>query len=162
MGTNPSSKVWSRVPLNEANLPVVNVTWNDVQVFIEKLNEKTGKHYRLPTEAEWEFAARGGNNSLGYLYCSGSNVFDEASWLRPNSGHLTHPVGTKKANELGIFDMTGNIWEWCQDYYGDYDSGKQVNPTGTTIGDERVTQFRQWATSVLRDFAIRGYIIDKK
>lgn len=140
MGSNPASEFWKNLPYKEKDLPIANISWNDVQIFIKKLNEKTGKQYRLPTEAEWEFAARGGSKSLQYKYCSGSNDFNEASWLRPNSDHIIHPVGTKKANELGVFDMTGNVWEWCQDYYGKYDSCKQINPMGPIVGNERVTR----------------------
>jgi formylglycine-generating enzyme required for sulfatase activity len=119
------------------DLPVENISWNDVQVFIKKLNALTGKNYRLPTEAEWEFAARGGKESKGYKY-SGSNNIDEVAWYRTNSDNTTHPVGTKKPNELGIYDMSGNVWEWCNDWYSDYSEASQINPTGPTSGTWRI------------------------
>jgi formylglycine-generating enzyme required for sulfatase activity len=109
--------------------PVENVSWNDVQDFLKKLNSKTGKTYRLPTEAEWEYAARGGNSSKGFQY-SGSNDMDSVGWHNGNSDGKTHPVGGKLANELGIFDMSGNVWEWCSDWYNDYSSSPATNPTG--------------------------------
>ena len=111
--------------------PVENVGWEDVQKFIRKLNKKTGKQFRLPTEAEWEYAARGGNQSKGYKY-SGSNNISDVAWYSGNSGSITHPVKMKKANELGLYDMSGNVWEWCQDGYGNYSSKPQTNPTGCT------------------------------
>ena len=119
--------------------PVENVSWNDIQEFIEKLNAKTGKKYRLPTEAEWEYAARGGNQSKGYKY-SGSNNIDEVAWYTNNSGTQTHPVGQKQPNELGLYDMSGNVFEWCSDWYGSYSSGSQTNPTGPANGSRRVVR----------------------
>jgi len=117
------------------NLPVECVSWKDAQVFIAKLNANTGKNYRLPTEAEWEYAARGGKKSNGYKY-SGSNNIDEVAWYDEGNyyGH-THLVGTKKPNELGIYDMTGNVWELCSDWYGEYSADAQTNPTGPAEGD---------------------------
>ena len=111
------------------------VTWNDCQEFIKKLQKLTGKKFRLPTEAEWEYAARGGNRSRGYKY-SGSNNRDEVAWYYSNSGNEPHAVATKKANELGIYDMSGNVCEWCSDWYGEdyYSSSPQVNPTGPSSG----------------------------
>ena len=126
MGNNPSF-------FKGDNLPVENVSWEDIQEFITRLNEKTGRTYRLPTEAEWEYAARGGNKSQGYLY-SGSNNLDDVVWYERNSNYKTHPVGQKQANELGIYDMSGNISEWCNDWYGPYSSSSQTNPTGPSSG----------------------------
>ena len=93
--------------------------------------------FRLPTEAEWEYSARGGNRSKGYKY-AGSDNLDEVGWYRDNSGRHKHPVGEKKPNELGLYDMTGNVWEWCQDWYGKYSSEAQTNPTGPQFGGSRV------------------------
>ena len=130
MGNNPSE-------FKGDNLPVENVNWNDCQKFISKLNLITGKTFRLPTEAEWEYAARGGNKSRGYQY-SGSNNLSDVAWYYKNSGIKTHAVGTKQANELGIYDMSGNVSEWCQDRYGDYSKSSQTNPKGSTSGALRV------------------------
>ena len=139
MGKNPSR-------YKGDNRPVENVSWNDVQKFIKKLNAKTGKKYRLPTEAEWEYAARGGNQSKGYKY-SGSNNRDEVAWYTNNSGKQTHPVGQKQPNELGLYDMSGNVWEWCSDWYGSYSSGSQTNPTGPANGSYRVLRGGGWFNS---------------
>ena len=117
--------------------PVEWVSWNDCQTFISKLNQLTGETFRLPTEAQWEYAARGGNKSKGYTY-SGSNEIDEVAWYRDNSDTTTHPVQTKAPNELGIYDMSGNVWEWCSDWYGDYSSAAQTDPTGPATGSYRV------------------------
>jgi formylglycine-generating enzyme required for sulfatase activity len=130
MGSNPSY-------FKGDNLPVEQVSWSDVQEFIRKLNAQTGKTYRLPTEAEWEYAARGGAQSRRYNY-SGSNTIGDVAWYEANSGDTTHPVGQKSPNELGIYDMSGNVMEWCSDWYGDYDSSSQTNPTGPSSGSDRV------------------------
>ena len=140
MGSNPSSLT------GDDNLPVEHVRWNDVQEFIQKLNAKTGKTYRLPTEAEWEYAARGGKKSLGYTY-AGSNTVGDVAWYEDNSGDKTQPVGQKQPNELGLYDMSGNVWEWCQDWYGDYSSSAQTNPTGPSSGTTRVLRGGSWNCS---------------
>ena len=119
------------------------VSWHDCKEFITKLNELTGKNFRLPTEAEWEYAARGGNKSKGYKY-SGSNTIDDVAWYYDNSGNETHKVKTKLPNELGIYDMSGNVLEWCEDWYGDYSSGSQTNPTGPSSGSYRVHRGGSW------------------
>ena len=124
--------------------PVEGVSWEDIQDFLKKLNAKTGKKYRLPTEAEWEYAARGGNQNRGYKYV-GSNTFYEVLWYDPNSGSKTYPVGGKKSNELGLYDMNGNVWEWCQDWYGAYSSNKQTNPEGPSSGSSRVLRGGGWS-----------------
>ena len=136
MGSNPSS-------FKGDNLPVETVSWDDCQTFIRKLNAMTGKNFRLPTEAEWEFAARGGNNSRGYKY-AGSNNIETVAWYDDNSGSKTHVVGTKSPNELGIYDMSGNVLEWCQDWKGSYSSASQTNPTGASSGSYRVLRGGGW------------------
>ena len=135
MGSNPSH-------FKGDNLPVEMVSWDDVQEFLRKLNAMTGKRYRLPTEAEWEFAARGGNGSRGCKY-SGSNSIDDVAWCYYNSG-CPHAVGTKSPNELGIYDMSGNVWEWCQDWYGSYSRSSQRNPKGPNSGPSRVCRGGSW------------------
>ena len=132
MGSDPNYWI-------DDDLPKYNVSWDDCQEFIRKLNSLTGQHFRLPTEAEWEFACRGGNNSRGYKY-SGSNYIDNVAWYDGNSGDKAHPVATKSPNELGIYDMSGNLWEWCSDWYGDYSSGAQANPKGPYDGSYRVVR----------------------
>lgn len=132
MGNNPSNNKGD-------NLPVDNVSWNDCIDFIKKLNAITGATFRLPTEAEWEFAARGGNASKGFIY-SGSNDINEVAWYAENSADATHPVAQKKANELGLYDMSGNVYEWCNDIYGKsyYKSSPEHNPQGADNGSSRV------------------------
>ena len=127
----------------EDNHPVIHVSWNDAKAYCEWLSRKTGQSFRLPTEAEWEYAARGGNKSRGYKY-SGSNSINDVAWYTSNSGSKTHQVGTKSPNELGIYDMSGNVWEWCQDWYGNYSSGSQTNPTGPSSGSTRVRRGGSW------------------
>ena len=136
MGSNPSY-------FKGDDLPVEKVSWDDCQDFISKLNAMTGKRFRLPSEAEWEYAARGGNKNHGYQY-SGSNILGDVAWYYGNSGPKTHAVGTKQPNELGIYDMTGNVWEWCQDWFGSYSSSPQTNPTGAASGSYRVCRGGSW------------------
>lgn len=133
MGDNPS------VNKNCDDCPVENVTWDMVQAYINKLNVKTGKHYRLPTEAEWEYAARGGVNHSEFNY-SGSANLAKVAWYSINSDGKTHPGGQKQANQLGVFDMTGNVLEWCQDWYGEtyYKHSNSKDPQGPESGTNRV------------------------
>lgn len=131
MGNNPSN--FKGCP----TCPVEQVSWNDTQEFIKKLNQLTGKRFRLPTEAEWEYAARGGRKSKGYKY-AGSNKLDSVAWFSENSDNKTHPVGQKKPNELGLYDMVGNVSEWCGDWFGQYSSIAKINPTGPSSGLYRV------------------------
>lgn len=136
MGSNPAE-------FRGSKRPVENVSWNDCQEFIRKLNAMTGKQFRLPSEAEWEYAARGGNRSRGYKY-AGSNDLSSVAWHDDNSGGQTHEVGSKQPNELGLFDISGNVWEWCQDWYGGYSSSSQTNPTGPSSGSIRVFRGGCW------------------
>ncbi len=131
MGNNPSYFSGCE------NCPVENVSWNEVQEFLAQLNNQTGKNYRLPTEAEWEYAARGGIQSRGFTYCGSDDIL-QVAWCDANSSNQTHPIGHKQANELGIYDMTGNVLEWCSDWYGNYISSSRSNPLGATIGKDRV------------------------
>jgi formylglycine-generating enzyme required for sulfatase activity len=148
IGSNPSSFK------NCEDCPVENVSWNDVQEFIKQLNRKTGKNYRLPTEAEWEYAARGGStgststSSATATKYAGSNSIDEVAWYDNNSGSKTHPVGQKKPNELGLYDMTGNVWEWCSDWYGSdyYKNSPRNNPQGSASGSNRVLRGGSWSS----------------
>jgi len=136
MGSNPSN-------FKGVNRPVETVSWDDCQAFLRRLNSLTGETFCLPTEAEWEFAARGGNASRGYKY-SGSNSIDAVAWYNNNSNGETHPVGQKQANELGLYDMSGNVWEWCADWYGSYSSSSQTNPTGPSSASYRVKRGGGW------------------
>ena len=136
MGTNPSDYTGD-------NRPVENVSWNEAQMFCVKLSELTGKRYVLPTEAQWEYAARGGNKSNGYTY-SGSNTIRDIAVYYDNSGSGHSNVKSKMPNELGIYDMTGNVWEWCSDWYGDYSWSSQTNPQGPTSGSYRVVRGGSW------------------
>lgn len=125
------------------NLPVENISWIDCQEFINKLNALTGHTFRLPTEAEWEFAARGGNKSLGYKY-SGSNDILDVAWIMETS-EGTQPVATLRPNELGIYDMSGNVYEWCSDWFDYYNDGLQTNPKGPASSGYRVTRGGSWS-----------------
>ena len=136
MGSNPSN-------FNGSDLPVESVSWNDCQEFIRKLNQLTGQTFSLPTEAQWEFAARGGNLSKGYKY-SGSGYIDNVGWYKNNSNSKTHSVAQKQPNELGLYDMSGNVWEWCSDWYGSYSSSSQRNPIGASSGSFRVYRGGSW------------------
>lgn len=129
------------------NLPVEKVSWENVQEFITKLNAQTGKQYRLPTEAEWEFASRGGVKCHDYKY-SGSNSVEEVAWMSTNSGGKTHTVGTKSPNELGLYDMSGNVWELCSDWYSAnyYYSSPKTNPQGPETGTSRVVRGGSWGS----------------
>ena len=152
MDSNPSG-------FKGPKLPVENVSWDDCQTFIGKLNAQTGKTFRLPTEAEWEYAARGGKKSKGYTY-SGSNAIGNVAWYSVNSGDITHEVGTKQANELGIYDMTGNVWEWCQDWYGEtyYEKSSTTDPQGPASGTCRVLRGGSWYSNAkFCRVAHRGY-----
>ncbi len=128
MGSNPSFFT------GNLQRPVEQVSWEDCQTFIAKLNQMTGRTFRLPTEAEWEYAARGGNKSGHYVY-AGSNEVYNVAWYGEDE---THAVATKLPNELGVYDMSGNVWEWCHDWYGDYSGDAQTNPTGPASGTDRV------------------------
>ena len=151
MGNNPSH-------FEGGNLPVENVSWDDVEEFISRLNERTGENYRLPTEAEWEYAARGGSRSSGYKY-SGSNDIGDVAWFFNNSDGATHPVGAKIANELGIYDMSGNVWEWVSDWYGNYNDGMQMDPKGPAEGTERVFRGGGWVGGGMHYAAMEARVL---
>lgn len=148
MGQKPTSggSQWSSSYGLGDNYPAYYISWNDCQTFITKLNQLTGQQFRMPTEAEWEFAAKGGNKSQGYTY-SGSNTIGDVAWYTSNSSSKTHPVATKKPNELGIYDMSGNVWEWCSDWYSSsyYTSSAVTDPTGPTSGSYRVRRGGGWS-----------------
>ena len=137
MGSNPSSFT------GNMQYPVEQVSWNDCQEFISKLNALTGENFKLPTEAQWEYAARGGNKASGYLY-SGSNNIGDVAWYYYNSNDKTHAVKTKAPNELGIYDMSGNVWEWCSDWSGSYSSSSVTDPVGPSSGSDRVLRGGNW------------------
>lgn len=140
------------------NFPAYRVSWKDCQAFVKKLNELTGENFRLPYEAEWEYAARGGNKSEGHKY-SGSDVVNDVAWYTSNTYDSgTQPVGTKTPNELGIYDMSGNVWEWCMDWYGDYEDKAIKNPKGKASGNNKVLRGGSWSRgSKLCRIASRGY-----
>jgi formylglycine-generating enzyme required for sulfatase activity len=145
MGVNPSYFIGD-------DLPVQNVSWKDCQIFIEKLNQLTKMHFHLPTEAEWEYVAQGGKKSKGYLYSGGDNI-DDLGWHSQNSKlneTRVQPVGQKKHNELGIHDMSGNVWEWVNDWYDDYTAKTKHNPKGPESGTERVCRGGCWSSSEFR------------
>lgn len=124
--------------------PMYYLNWNDCQDFVKRLNDLTGRSFCLPTEAQWEFAARGGR-TRGYRY-SGGNKLDEVAWYSDNSGGTSHPVKQKAPNALGLYDMNGNVWEWCSDWYGDYEYAPQFNPTGPAEGDFHVLRGASWSS----------------
>lgn len=147
--------------------PVESVSWIVCQKFIRALNRKlrttlAGWKFRLPTEAEWEFAARGGNNSLGYQY-AGSDDLCEVAWCSDNSDDETHSVAELEPNELGIYDMSGNVWEWCQDWYGEYSCSTQANPTGPSDGNYRVIRGGCWDANAFDGrLSFRDIVINDK
>ena len=150
MDSNPSN-------FKGRNRPVEEINWNACHEFLRKLNEETGLQFRLPTEAEWEFAARGGIMSQGYRY-SGSNNLDDVAWYTNNSRGSTHNVKMKQPNELGLYDMSGNVWEWCQDRYNSYSSEAQTNPTGALSGAGYVCRGGSWNDSTNScQVAVRDY-----
>jgi formylglycine-generating enzyme required for sulfatase activity len=125
-GVKKTNGVWAPAS-GKDDYPILNTTWEGANEFCEFYG------WRLPTDAEWEFAAKGGMKSNGFVF-SGNTAIDSVGWYDKNSGNLTHPVGLLRPNELGIFDMTGNVWEWCYDWWAPYDSTFQVNPTGPATG----------------------------
>ena len=139
MGSNPSKYT------GDLRRPVEEVSWDECQEFISKLNQLTGRIFRLPTEAEWEYAARGGSQSKGYIY-AGSNDIDEVAWYESKNGYTTHPVGRKSPNELGLYDMSGNVEEWCKDWYGSYSKEYQMNPQGPASGPFHVCRGGAWSS----------------
>lgn len=128
--------------------PIVNVTYNDAVAYCNWLSEKFGGNWRLPTEAEWEYASKGGSQSRGYIY-AGGNDMDILGWYTDNSGAQTNAVGRKKPNELGIYDMSGNVWEWCRDWYGAYPSSAAANPRGPSSASYRVLRGGSWSLSAV-------------
>lgn len=130
---------WSNVYGMGRKHPAYNIRYVDALLFISNMNELTGLNFRLPTEAEWEYAARGGNQSHGFSY-SGSNDIHLVAWYKDNSNYTSHEIGTKQPNELGLYDMSGNVCEWCSDYYGLYSGENQTNPSGAEFNDERVVR----------------------
>ncbi len=145
MGSKPTSygSQWDSSYGLGDNCPAYYVSWEDCQKFIKELNRLTGRNFALPTEAQWEYAARGGNRSKGYKYSGGNNI-GSVAWYDGDSGSRTHQVAIKLPNELGIYDMSGNVREWCQDWYGDYSSNSQTNPKGASTGSYRVFRGGSW------------------
>lgn len=131
--------------LADKSHPVIHVSWNDAVAYCKWLSTQTGNKYRLPTEAEWEYAARGGKKSNRFTY-SGSNILGDVGWYSDNSGSKTHAIGQKQANELGIYDMSGNVWEWCSDWFDEkyYRRSLEESPTGPEKGKQRVVRGGCW------------------
>jgi len=136
-GTDTNYKDRGYARYGSESLPIVGVSWHDANAYCDWITRKTGRKYRLPTEAEWEYAARGGIHKEGYKYSGGSNLYDEG-WYNENSRERPNPVKRKNKNKLGLYDMSGNVSEWCQDWYGDYSSSAQRNPTGSSSGVRRI------------------------
>ena len=138
----------SKLSEADSNKPVQNVSWNDAVAYCGWLSKMTGKNFRLPTEAEWEYAARGGSKSKGYKYIGG-NVLDQVAWYRSNSDQKVHAGGLKSPNELGLYDMAGNVREWCGDFYGPYyyKESPEENPAGPPAGTNRVMRGGSFANS---------------
>lgn len=130
-----------------SNYPMYYVNYDEAKEFCRRLSERTGRSYTLPTEAQWEYAARGGRDGVrdNYAY-SGSNSIGSVAWYGGNSGNSTNPVGRKSPNQLGLYDMSGNLWEWCLDRYGEYSSSSQANPTGPSSGDRQVIRGCSWSS----------------
>lgn len=141
-----SGSSWSSDYGKGDNYPAYYISYEDVQSFLTKLNNLTGETFRMPTEAEWEYAARGGNKSKGYQY-SGSNTLTEVAWYKENSSSQSHVVKLKSANELGLYDMSGNVYEWCSDWFGSYSSSSQTDPVGASSGSYRVLRGGSWSIS---------------
>jgi formylglycine-generating enzyme required for sulfatase activity len=137
IGTNPSYFK------GDDNLPVDTVSWDDAVEFCKKLSQKDGKAYRLPTEAEWEYACRAGTTTK-FSFGDDESQLGDYAWYNENSGKKPHPVGEKKPNAWGLYDMHGNVWEWCQDWFGSYTSDSQSNPTGPATGTGRVVRGGGW------------------
>jgi formylglycine-generating enzyme required for sulfatase activity len=132
-------------PQSDYNHPVVHVSWNDAVAYCNWLSQKTGKKYRLPTEAEWEYAAGGGSsNRTQWAGTNSESSLGSYVWYYANSGNKTHAVKTKSPNALGLYDMSGNVWEWCGDWYGNYTTGSKTNPTGPSSGSSRVLRGGSW------------------
>ena len=147
--TEVTQALWNAVmginqnDLNGDNMPMGGVSWNDCVEFVLKLNLLTNRNFRLPTEEEWEYAARGGKKSNGYKY-SGSDSLDDVAWYNGNSSGKAHAVKGKSPNELGLYDMSGNVWEWCFDWSGQYNRNETINPEGPVVGEERVIRGGSW------------------
>lgn len=141
MGRNPSAHANCGI-----NCPVENVSWNDIQEFLNKLNLRTRKQYRLPTEAEWEYAARSGGRIEEWAGTSSAVELVDYGWIFDNSGFESHPVGQKKANGLGLYDMTGDVWQWTSDWYGEnyYEKSSSEDPHGAATGQTRVLRGGYW------------------